>query len=301
MQLSPATFAAFADLVHDTTGIALGSDKAYLLQHKLEPLAKANGLASFDELLQRLRATGPASPLRVDFIDAVTIHETSFFRDPEVYAAIGSQVLAPALTEQAIAARGRPFRIWSAATSTGQEAWSIAMLAAECLPPRWRGADVVSVLGTDISEHALATAQAGRYTAKELARGVSAERSGRHFARPAPGGEATVSDVLRSLVRFRQLNLIERPLALGSFDLVLCRNVLIYFDDATRATVVRAMAELLVPGGVLVLGAAESLYGLPDQPSPGTSPVARLFEAEYFPRAILYRRVAATSQPVACP
>ncbi|MFO0827646.1 MAG: protein-glutamate O-methyltransferase CheR [Phycisphaerales bacterium] len=290
--LSSATLGALVRMIHAETGIAIGPDKHYLLHHRLEPVMAAHGIASFEDLVARLGARATARELRADVIDAVAIHETSFFRDPDVFAAIAQHVLAPAFT-----AKQRPLRIWSAAASTGQEAWSLAMLVAEALggaSATWPSR--ASILASDISPHTIAFARDGRYSSREIERGLSDARVARYF-RPVPKSDPArprfdVCADLRSLVQFNTFNLIESLAPLGQFDLVLCRNVLIYFDDATRARVIHAITDAIVPGGHLVLGAAESLYGMDAASIGQAAPIATRLEPTYFPRAVIYRRAA---------
>lgn len=304
VQLSPSTLAALVEIIHLETGIALGPDKHYLLRDRIEPILKAHALDSYDRLVTRLRGRDDTGALRADLIDAITIHETSFFRDPDVFAAIGEHALAPALAKCAESTPARQLRIWSAATSTGQEAWSLAMLASELLSKSGRSPrSLVSILGSDISIHTIETARAGTYARRELARGLSEQRILTHFRAahegeaPAPRDASTVRDALkvrdalRECVQFRTFNLLERPASLGRFDLILCRNVLMYFDDVTRARVVHELAEVLLPGGILVLGSAESLYGLAEVPGPTREPITAKLKPMYFPRAILYQRL----------
>ncbi len=285
MILSPSTLASLIEIVKRDTGIALGPEKHYLLQHRLDPVLKAHGLASFEQLLARLASRGSES-LRLDVIDAVAIHETSFFRDPEVFAAISTHVLAPALASNA-----RSIRIWSAATSTGQELWSLAMLVVELLGARSHSLESrATIIGSDISPHAIETARLGRYSAAEMSRGLTVERTRAHFS-PVPNTTShQVSDAMRSLGRFRTFNLLDPLAALGKFDLVLCRNVLIYFDEATRSRVLHALADAVLPGGCLVLGAAESLFAFGIVADTGGVPIAAKLDAVTLPRAILYRR-----------
>ena len=265
MQLLPATLAALLEIIHLETGIALGADKHYLIQHRIEPLLRVHNLSSFEQLLARLRSGSDADGLRADLIEAITNHETSFFRDPDVFAAVAAHALAPALAAPMRAARQRPLRIWSAATSTGQEAWSLAMLVAEILGPAMRTPQsLVSILGSDISTHTIDVARRGRYSAREVARGVSSHRM-HTFFRALPGGkEYVVSDALREFVQFRTFNLLSPPSTLGQFDLILCRNVLIYFDTETKRQILSGLAGSLFKGGHMMLGGAESALNLGD-------------------------------------
>ncbi|MCA1712842.1 MAG: protein-glutamate O-methyltransferase CheR [Actinobacteria bacterium] len=247
MSLSPDDYGFVRQLVAQESALALGENKAYLVEARLARIAEREGCASVAELIGRLR-TGTVA-LRDDVVQAMTTNETSFFRDVHPFEALRDVVLP-----QVLAARGRA-SVWSAAASTGQEAYSIAMLAADSFP----GAPI-SVLATDLSRDVLARAEAGVFSQLETNRGLPAAALVRHFERAGAGWR--VRDPIRARVQFRQLNLARPWPLLPSMDVVLLRNVLIYFDaDAKRAVLAQA-ARILAPGGVLFLGGAETTYGL---------------------------------------
>jgi chemotaxis protein methyltransferase CheR len=204
------------------------------------------------ELVARLRSG--ARTLCDDVVEAITTNETSFFRDVHPFDALREAIL-PELTTGTT----RSLRIWSAAASTGQEPYSVAMLLREHFP----NVPDASILATDLSRDVLAKAASGRFTQAEVNRGLPARLLVKHFDRD--GLEWQVKERVRRMVEFRQLNLA-RPLPpLPTMDVVLLRNVLIYFDAATKASVLRQMARVLHPGGYLFLGSAETTYGLDAQ------------------------------------
>lgn len=261
-------YAHFATLVKARAGIDLGAQKDYLIDARLQSLATAEGHADVAALLGAIRVQ--AAPRVVDAaLDAMTTNETLFFRDAKPF-----EQLAEALIERAAPRRGAQIRIWSAACSTGQEPYSIAMTAAETAP-RLGGA-TVSILATDISERCLAYGREGVYTAFEAQRGLSPERLERHFE-PAGGGAWRVREPLRQAIRWQKVNLLERVQLLGRFDIVLCRNVLIYFDPATKSAVLERIAAQMAPDGVLLLGGSETTAGLSARfrPTPGAPGLQR--------------------------
>jgi len=235
-----------ADLVHRRTSIRFGADKAYLIEARLLPLARQAGEADLDEYVRRL-ATDPAEQRRA--VDALTINETSWFRDTEPF-----RVLADVMLPHLLGARAaqRRLRIWSAASSSGQEAYSLAITCHEHLPPDW----TVEILATDVSETMVERVRRGRYGQVEMNRGLPATALVRHFTRV--GAEWEVGTHLRSVVRPRLLNLAEPLPELGRFDVVFLRNVLIYFDTETRRDVLRRLHRTVAPDGYLLLGAAET-------------------------------------------
>lgn len=252
MSVSPADFQFVRHLVRDQSAIALDDGKEYLVRARLGPLVTREGLGSVGELVDRLRAGAPA--LRDDVVEAITTNETSFFRDAHAFDAL-RQSLVPELLKGSSSG----LRMWSAAASTGQEAYSLAILLQEHFP---NAADV-SILATDLSREVLRKAASGRFSQLEVNRGLPARLLVRYFSRQ--GLEWEVAERVRRMVTFRQLNLA-RPLpALPRMDLVLLRNVLIYFDPPTKAAVLRHVAHVVRPGGYLFLGSAETTYGLDPQ------------------------------------
>ena len=280
MHLSPETLQELIRLIQQWTGLALGTDKAYLLRHRLAPVVRSCGFDGFDELLLRLQAGG-ATRIQDAVIEAITTKETSFFRDPWLFDALLQHVL-PTLAKARTARR--PIRIWSAGTSTGQEAYSLAMIVREFIDSaRHELAEKdVNIIASDISGEAIDAAKTGVYSRQEVARGLSEPRLRRFFEPHGEGWRA--SEALRRLLQFRTFNLL-RPMAeLGAFDLILCRNVLIYFDEPTRARVCRGLSAALADGGWLALGSAESLMGI----DAGLESVA-------FGRAFIYRKPIASA------
>jgi chemotaxis protein methyltransferase CheR len=258
MDLPRPVFDELRRLIQGLCGVTLSEEKAYLIRHRLEPVVRDNGLSGFEELARRLRELGGAA-LQDAVVEAITTGETAFFRDCHPFEAFRRHVLPD------LAARGRRVRLWCAAAATGQEAYSVAMTVAEFVEAnrgRGVGEGTFSILATDVSARALAAARAGEYTRQEVARGLSAAQLARHFE---PRGERwAVREAVRRLVEFRRANLVQPFAALGTFDAILCRNVLIYFDDDTRRRVCAQLYASLAGGGWLMLGSAENLYGFAD-------------------------------------
>ncbi|VTS00843.1 CheR family methyltransferase [Tuwongella immobilis] len=248
--------------IHRLCGIHLQRDKDYLLVQRLSPLLAQHECRNWEELANRLRGSAVRCDLHQAVVEAITTPETSFFRDGHPFEAIRQQILPPHL------ASGHGMRIWSVACSTGQEPYSIAMLLRE-LRATTEGLPRISadrITATDISQRCLSIAQAGIYTPHEVQRGLSEIRLHRHF-RPV-GTNWQIRDEMRQMVQFSMLNLIESWPDFVGFDLILCRNVLIYFDLPTRTQILRRLCQLLPIGGWLILGAAENLLqiSLPLEP-----------------------------------
>jgi len=256
-----AAFAAIADVLKARSGLVLGPDKLYLLETRLAPILKRDGLRDLADLSSRLR---PGSPLERDVVDAMTTNESLFFRDQKPFDALRKTVL-PKL--HAARPGGAPLRIWSAAASTGQEAYSIAMVAADlagAMPGRR-----VEIVGTDIAREPLERARAGIYSQFEIQRGLPMQMLVKHFAKEE--SQWRVKQPLRDAVTFKEWNLLSDLRPLGMFDVVFCRNVLIYFDPPTKRRVLDALAKQMPPDGVLFLGGAETVLGLTEafKPVPG--------------------------------
>jgi chemotaxis protein methyltransferase CheR len=283
MDLSPAEFEQLRSLVHRLCGLALTAEKTYLLRHRLGPVARAAGCPSFAAFLAKL--AGPeGAALRSPIIEAVTTKETSFFRDRHPFDTFRRVVLPQlgALVRRRRAER-RPVRArtWCAGVATGQEAYSVAMLIDDYLAAEGGadlGFDDFPVLGTDISARVLEAARAGRYSDREVRHGVAAGWVGRYFQRADRAW--LVHARLRERVEFRQVNLMDPFGGLAPVDVIFCRNVLIYFDEAARRRICDRFADLLPPGGLLVLGAVENLYGISSR-----------FASERLGPTLVYRRV----------
>jgi chemotaxis protein methyltransferase CheR len=230
----------------------LDDGKEYLVEARLAPVAEREGVGSVAELIGRVRTGAPS--LREDVVSAMTTNETSFFRDLHPFEALRTTILPQVLDANG----GRSLAMWSAAASTGQEAYSLALLVAEHFP----SVPSVTILGTDLSRDVLERAAAGRFTQLEVNRGLPAALLVRHFERH--GREWQVKPSIRRMVTFRQLNLTRSLPPLPPMDVVFLRNVLIYFDLPTRAQVLRAVAGVLRPEGYLFLGGAETTHNIHD-------------------------------------
>lgn len=283
--MNSAAFEALAALLKERSGLVVGRDKLYLLETRLAPILKRENLADLAALAARLRPGHRAQALERDVIEAMTTNESLFFRDAKPFTHFGEQAL-PML--DMARPPGVPLRIWSAAASSGQEAYSLAMVVAE--KRSLLGARPVQIVGTDIARLQLARAREGLYSQFEIERGLPRQMLARYFLKEESGWR--VHPALRALVEFREWNLLSDLRPLGRFDVVLCRNVLIYFDVATRARVLDAIVRQMTPDGLLYLGGSETLLGLTQafRPLPG--------ELGVYARAL---PLAASSPGGACP
>ena len=230
------------------------SSKQYLVESRVMPIVRRERLSGLDELVLILQRK-QSPKLAKDVIEAMTINETYFFRDKTPFDQFRNVIL-PALI--ASRQKDRRLRIWSAAASSGQEAYSLAMILEEhaAKMPGWK----VEIVGTDLSEPVLEKARKGIYSQFEVQRGLPTPMLLRHFNQI--GESWQISEAMRSKVTFRQLNLLSDFTSLGRFDVIFCRNVLIYFDAALKADILTRMTRILTPDGFLTLGASESLIGL---------------------------------------
>lgn len=247
MPLSPEDYAYLQRLLQASSGNVLGPGAQATTELRLAALARREGYANVEELVWRVRLLG-TSALQQAVVEALLVHESSFFRDRPVWDALREQVLPARLR----ANPGQRFRAWCAAAAGGQEPWSLAMALRRWFLVDEGGAEIVA---TDVSERALAQARAGRYTALEVSRGLTEPLQQRFFE--ADDGAFVLTRDLRPLVTFRTLNLCGPWPDFGTFDLVLLRNVLFYFDAGDRREVLDRTAATLRPGGFLVLGSGE--------------------------------------------
>ena len=257
--LSEAEFARLRELVREHTGIALSEAKRQLVYGRLARRLRALRIDNFAEYIALLeRGDGPELE---EFINAVTTNLTSFFREPHHFEFLGSQLL-PLLTRTAGGAR--KLRIWCCAASTGEEPYSIAMVLREA-QQQLAGWDA-KLLATDLDSAVLATGQAGIYAAERF-QGMEPKRMARFFEKGsgAQAGKLRAKEELRSLITFRQLNLMRQWPMRGPFDAIFCRNVIIYFDKPTQRELFARMAKLQRPGDFLFLGHSESLYRVSEQ------------------------------------
>ena len=248
-------------------GIVLENDKHYLFESRLAPIVRQLGLGSINDLCALLRATREIEVGR-HVVEAMTTNETYFFRDPAHYDAIRS-VLLPKLKEERRDCRR--LRFWSAAASTGQEAYSLAMLLLQEGLSDWN----IQILGTDFSAPVVERARSGKYQQIEVNRGLPTALLVKHFRRS--GVDWQLSEPVRRLASFETIDLRQSMRALGPFDLVFCRNVMIYFDAETKKNILRQLHGTLFRGGWLMLGGAETAFGVED-----------LFDRETVGSAIVY-------------
>ena len=260
-KIAPDELKAFGQYIHRISGIWLDESKGYLLESRLGGMLRDEGCASFSELLYRIRGDGTRK-LERRVIDQITTGETLFFRDQTPFELLQHKILPDLIDRKTRAQRMAgpiPLRIWSAACSNGQEVYSIAMILKEMLG----GADryQIRLLGTDISDQAVATASRGMYNRIEIERGLPQEKLRRYFT-PQADGAWKICDELRAMATFRTHNLMTDFSALGRFDIILCRNVAIYFSDPDRKDVFDRLGKAMEPDGYLLIGATESLSGL---------------------------------------
>jgi chemotaxis protein methyltransferase CheR len=253
--VSPLDYEFLCKLLKGQSGLALAGDKQYLVESRLLPLARKVGIASLAELVAKIKDGGDR--LAVEVVHAMTTNESFFFRDKIPFDHFRDTIM-PALLEARAAERR--IRIWCAAASTGQEPYSLAICLKELKEQLagWR----VEILGTDLSTAVLEKAKAGVFTQFEVQRGLPIQMLMKHFAQV--GEMWQIAAEIRAMVQFRPLNLLSDFAYLGPFDLVFCRNVLIYFDQDTKVDVLARIARVTAPHGYLVLGAAETVVGLTD-------------------------------------
>jgi chemotaxis protein methyltransferase CheR len=250
--VTPLDYEFLRKLLKERSGLDLSADKQYLVESRLIPLARRSGLPGIAELVAKIRAGTDA--LTSEVVEAMTTNETFFFRDKIPFDHLRETVL-PTLI-QARASR-RALRIWCAASSTGQEPYSIAMCVKEFAAlTGWR----VDILATDLSQAVLEKSRAGIFSQFEVQRGLPIHMLVKYFTQAGEMWQLNAD--VRAMVQHRQLNLLQDFSHLGTFDVIFCRNVLIYFDQETKAGIFDRLARMLEPDGVLMLGAAESVVGI---------------------------------------
>ncbi len=255
MQVTPEEIPTVARLVNELCGVMLDETKGYLIDSRLGSIAEAAGCASFSEFSQKARAS---RTLQNQIIDAITTQETLFFRDNSPFEALKHKAIPEMIDSKAGTPYPKRLRIWSAACSTGQEPYSIAMTLCELLPDihSWD----VNILATDISDSAVAHASLGRYAKHEVQRGMTPLMLSKYFQEEPSGWR--VKEELRGMIRFDRRNLLEQHTGLGPFDIIFCRNVAIYFEIETKRKLFNRLADRLVPDGYLFVGSSESLTNL---------------------------------------
>jgi chemotaxis protein methyltransferase CheR len=256
MPIASVDFDFVRRTVFDTAGIVIEPGKEYLVESRLTGLARKQGLASLDVVLQRLKSDDLS--LRRDVIEAMTTNETTFFRDGTPFDVLRTEVIPRLIAARAAT---RELSIWCAASSTGQEPYSLAMLLAEHFPSLddWR----VRILATDLSRDVLARAKAGCYSQIEVNRGLPIAYLVKYFEKH--GAEWRLVPRIRERVEFHQMNLVQAWPMMPAFDVVFIRNVMIYFDVAAKKSILERIGRLLPRDGYLFLGAAETTMNLDDR------------------------------------
>ena len=253
--MTPADYQFLQKLLKDRSGLDLSADKQYLVESRLLPIARKLGLPGISELAQKIKVG--AEDIAKQVVEAMTTNETFFFRDKIPFDHLRETILPTLLRERA---GRRSLRIWSAACSTGQEPYSIAMCLKEYGVDlnSWR----IEIVATDLSQGVLEKSKAGIFSQFEVQRGLPIQLLVKHFKQI--GDMWQINADIRAMVQFRQLNLLQDITHLGQFDVVFCRNVLIYFDQDTKSVIFGRLAKVTASDGYLMLGAAETVVGLTD-------------------------------------
>jgi chemotaxis protein methyltransferase CheR len=266
--------AVWSRYVHEICGVYLDQSKAYLFETRLGGLFQETGAHSFSELHHKARSDF-SNGLRRKIVDAITTNETSFFRDASPFELLQHKVIPDLIDRRTKAGvRPLPIRIWSAACSTGQEVYSAGIVIKELLGDL-RGYDV-RLLGTDISDKAVAQASYGHFSRLELDRGMPADKISKYFM--AEGDRWKIRDDIRGLATFRSMNLLEPFAFPAPFDIVFCRNVAIYFTETDKTRLFKNIGKCLARDGCLIIGATESIGGLCPE-----------FEPKRYLRAVFYQ------------
>lgn len=258
--MKPEDFDFFSITLKQRSGLVLTRDKAYLLESRLMPVARKWNLKGLDELAAALRAKRDETVLR-DVTEAMTTNESSFFRDQKPFDQF-KQVVLPKLMDAR--ASKRHIRIWSAASSSGQEAYSLAMILSEMSAKiaGWK----IDIVGTDLSSEMVERSRSGIYTQFEVQRGLPITLLVKYFSQN--GERWQINQQLRDMVQFKEMNLLGEYGPIGTFDIVFCRNVLIYFDPPTKTKVLESISRVMQPDAVLYLGGAETVLGITDRFKP---------------------------------
>jgi chemotaxis protein methyltransferase CheR len=250
--IDPKNYKFLLDHVYTHSGIVLDGDKTYLFECRLTPIVRQLGLESIDDLCALIQSSRQPEVSR-QVAEAMTTNETYFFRDPSQYEAIRTGLLPQLIKDRRDT---KKLQFWSAAASTGQEAYSLAMMLLEAGLGDWN----IRILGTDFSLQALERARSGQYQQIEVNRGLPATHLIKHFQRS--GTVWQLADQVRRMVSFESIDLRKSMRSLGPFDLVFCRNVMIYFDSETKKNILKELHGTLFRGGWLLLGGVETAFGI---------------------------------------
>jgi len=251
--MTPQDFDFVAQMLKRRSGLVITPEKIYLLESRVGPISRKHGVAGLDAIVAKLKTGDEALALEVT--EAMTTNESFFFRDKTPFDHFEKLMLPELLKARATQRR---LRIWCAAASTGQEPYSLGMVLKEkaALVKDWR----IEILGTDLSKDVLARAEAGVYSQFEVQRGLAIQLLVKYFAKD--GEQWRIKDEIRSMIQYRAFNLLDPFTGFGTFDIVFCRNVLIYFDEATKRNILERIAQLMPADGYLLLGAAETVIGV---------------------------------------
>lgn len=249
----------FCNFLEQQSGIVLGASKQYLIVSRLSPLVSQFQLSSISELIEKAMNVANRQ-VRLEVIDAMTTNETLWFRDGYPYEMLKETILPELAKTHTMS----PIKIWSAASSSGQEPYSIAMTCFETNIPRLKTPAGVQIVGTDISPTMLSLCKQGMYDYIALNRGLSAERKKLFFTKVSEQC-MSVNEEIKRLVNFKLFNLLDHYGSMGKFDVIFCRNVLIYFSPQVKSKIINQLAQSLNPNGYLFLGASESVTGLTDR------------------------------------
>ena len=269
MAMIQEDYRKIAAYVFNICGIVLGDNKQYLVEQRLTPVLGELGCCDFTELGKRLSSGAATFLTREKILNAMTTNETSFFRDEHPYATFRDKIMSDMMErvkqrkERAWQRRGPKVSMWSAAASTGQEPYSMAMIISDVIAMKGMGTVTMEdfgILGTDISSKVLSRAMEGRYDPLEVARGLTPDMRNRHFLKD--GDHFVVNEKLRKIVEFKTFNIQDPFTQIGAFDVIFCRNILIYFTDDAKRKILSQFYQILAPGGYLVLGSAENMYNL---------------------------------------
>lgn len=260
-EVTDVQYRRFATFIEEKSGIVLGAGKQYLVNSRLSSLLSKFNIQTVDELINRAMEETPNNKIQEEVIDAMTTNETLWFRDTYPYTALENTIL-PELAKRA----KYPVRIWSAACSSGQEPYSIAMIVQEQLGKMLHvDPKQTQIIGTDLSPEMLTTCRLGQYDVHALSRGLSAERKAKFFKPCHKPNMMQIDPRVKSMVEFRPMNLLGSYALMGKFDVIFCRNVLIYFSNEVKADILRKLTMCLNPGGYLILGSTETLVGVSDK------------------------------------
>jgi len=271
-QQDSAEYLEFCDYLEKSSGITLGKNKAYLVKNRLRPILEAHNVKSLAEAIKIIQS-GRDARLKLEIIDAMTTNETSWFRDQYPFEYLHDELL-PKLTGKRMSTP----RIWSAASSYGHEAYSISMVIEEfmmknpgCFPAG------IQIVGTDISSRVVKSATEAEFDQLSMSRGLSEERKKKYFTKTKEGNYK-LNDKIKSRARFQYLNLLESYATLGKFDIIFCRNVLIYFSNENKAEIMNKFSKSLSNDGVLILGASETVANY-----------SNAFQMVKCPRGVIYK------------